>query len=185
MAKSLNAWPILSRHTFHTPSNSGGDFQYRGQSWKLTAFNSFSCAVGNAGWSLVPATVHLTMTDSPKKASVASLTAKVLNLDSQWSFGYEDKTLLMGISLADSISQAGRACVVADGGLYGSGLGDSSVCGVIGDLGELAGGNSCKSDTNVVNDDVARWLGRVTGAGKVEERTGTLDDGAGELSVVR
>ena len=68
--------------------------------------------------------------------SVASLTARVPILDSHCSWGYVDRTIFTGISLDVSILEAGRTRILHVASLYGSGMGDSSLCG-IGGCGEL------------------------------------------------
>ena len=62
----LQTWPIESIELFHWASNSNGDFQYCGNIESSFCFSCCSSSTGRPGRSLSPATVHCTMTVSPK-----------------------------------------------------------------------------------------------------------------------
>lgn len=83
----LHAWPMVSKHDFRIGSNSCGESHIPGKSMKIVCFKCWSSSIGRPGRLRSPATVHRAMTSSPKKASLASLTAIVPTLLVHLSLG--------------------------------------------------------------------------------------------------
>lgn len=104
----LHVCPIDSVHLVHRGSNSTGEFQNAGNKVRIWFFRSCTSCSGRPGSPRSPATVHFTMTASPKNDSLASLSASVGALLSQISLGFLSMTTLAATSLVQSITDDGR-----------------------------------------------------------------------------